>query len=801
MSDFFDESLLKDFFDEAYVQLSLIEENLLILEKSSTDKDAIDSIFRAAHTLKGNSAAVKMDEISKITHALEDAMDSVRKGEVVLDSSKVDLLLTVLDIIKNMVDLRNSGKTYTKNFSEIIDELKNFSKGSKKGKVKEKIKEEEKSEETTIVENSKFKLSEYDILELKESNHDNLPLYKVIVTLDESNPMRTVGGIQIFTSLREVGVVLKTIPDFEEIYSDAFHKEIMYIVASKKSMEEIKEYATIADTTEKIVVEPLDSSSAKGVTTTVKKETKQKKEFDAFDEKIEDIKKDIIDNIKKDIKSEIIDDTEKEDSEVKDQKAKYIEEKFSQKDKDLVKDKDQKSSSILRVDAEKIDALLNLVSEVVINKASHGQNFLNFTELLDSFYFTNNEYKDTIKQLFAKFYEMLDSKNVNNIESEKSQLQNYYKNIYNKFDSLISQLKNLIAKFKADNLNLDRISASLQEGVMRVRMVPINQIFSRFPRMVRDLSKDLKKNIQLVINGEDTEIDKAMIDYLMDPLIHMVRNAIDHGIENDDERKKLGKSVPAILELSAVSQGNIISISISDDGKGINTEKIKKKAIELGLIDRDSDIKDNDIYNLLFEPGFSTAEKVTSISGRGVGLDVVKKNIEKLNGTIKVTSELGMGTIFNIKIPLTLAIIQGLLVKVNEDIYSIPISSVIESMRIKSDEIRLLDNYEVVNIRDEVVSLLRINRLFKYGEDLKSDFYYIVTVGSQDKKVALLVDSIIGEEDIVIKPLRDKYTATPGISGATILGNGTVSLILDVAQLIELGLKVEGENRVKQTGR
>ncbi|MBN2547127.1 MAG: chemotaxis protein CheA [Spirochaetes bacterium] len=801
MSDFLDEGLLKDFFDEAYVQIDIMEENLLVLEKNSKDKNAIDAIFRAAHTLKGNSASVSMEEITTITHTLEDAMDQIRNNEIKLNSKIIDILLSTLDIIKNMVNSRNNGTVYKKNYSKVLNNLKSL--GNAKAKDKE-TKKGEKSEETSpdeenILKNPKFKLSEYDIIELNDANHDRLPLYKVLIVLDETNPMRTVGGIQIFTSLREISTVLKTVPEFEEIYSDAFHKEIMYIIASKLNIEDIRDYATIPDATEKVIIMPLDDKNLK-ISSEIKKKDSISKPHDTIEEKIEDIKKDIIENVKKNIKEELNGD-ESEDDEInnliEEQKTKYIEEKFSQKEKEEIKE--LKTSSILRVDSQKIDILLNLVSEIVINKSSYNQISNQLNDLLENSYLTNNEYKDNLKEIFDKIPYILESdKNELKIEELKAEFQQYFKNLNNKFDNIVNQLKSIITKYKSNNINLDRISSSLQEGVMHVRMVPIQQIFSRFPRMIRDLCRDLNKDIQLNIQGEDTEIDKAMIDFLMDPLIHIVRNAIDHGIERNDERKKINKPIPANLELSAVSQGNIINISISDDGKGIDLEKIKNRAIEKGIIDKDTALKDQDAYNLLFEPGFSTADKVTSISGRGVGLDVVRKNIEKLNGTIKVNSELGMGTIFTINIPLTLAIIQGLLVKVYNEIYSIPISSVLESIRIKKDEIKLIDNYEVVNIRNEVLSLLRINRLFKSGEDIKNDYYFVVIVGTQDKKIALLVDSIVGEEDIVIKPLKDKYTNTPGISGATILGDGTVSLILDITQLIELGLKIEEEARTKK---
>ena len=330
---------------------------------------------------------------------------------------------------------------------------------------------------------------------------------------------------------------------------------------------------------------------------------------------------------------------------------------------------------------------------------------------------------------------------------------------------------------------------------MRIRMVPISQIFSRFPRLVRDLSKSLQKQVYLDIQGEDTELDKSVIEDLLDPLIHAVRNSIDHGIESPAERREAGKAEQGTLSLRASNEGNMIIIEIEDDGKGIDVQGIQRKAVERGVIHRNKTLSDVEAFNLIFDPGFSTAAKITNVSGRGVGLDVVKRQIERLNGSVTVWSEMGVGTRFTVKIPLTLAIIQGLLVRVGPEMYAIPITSVLDSHRIKPSDIKLIDNYEVFNVRDDVVSLLRLNRLFGIETDENREYLFVVIVGSGDKKMGLVVDSLIGEEDVVIKPLRDHYTNAPGIAGANITGDGTVSLIIDVGQLLELGLKHEAEQR------
>jgi two-component system chemotaxis sensor kinase CheA len=277
--------------------------------------------------------------------------------------------------------------------------------------------------------------------------------------------------------------------------------------------------------------------------------------------------------------------------------------------------------------------------------------------------------------------------------------------------------------------------------------------------------------------------------------MHSVRNSIDHGIESPEERRAAGKPEEGMVLLKAANEGNMIVIEIADDGGGIDVNAVKAKAVEKGILNPNKVLTDVEAFQLIFEPGFSTAKTITAISGRGVGLDVVRRSIEKLNGTVTVFSEHGKGTKFTIKLPLTLAIIQGLLVRVGEEIYSIPITSVIESLRLKPADIQKIDNYEVFNIRNDVVSLLRLNRLFGIRTEEQQDYNFIVIVGTAEKKMGFMVDSLIGEEDVVIKPLRDQFTNSPGIAGASILGDGSVSLIIDVSQLLELGLRKEMEQR------
>lgn len=786
MSDFIDEELLKEWFEEAYDLIDGIEQSLLVLENDTSDTEAIDALFRAAHTLKGGSATVQFLEISHFTHTMEDAMDEIRNGAVKVSSEIVDVLLRALDIIKEMVAARVQGNVYSENIDDTLNELKKIAehsfgsasvqKPTKKTEPEKKKKPAAESHEEPAKSESVYEFGEYDLMEIKQANTEHLPMWQISVDFNEDNPMRTVGGIQVFTSLREVGTVLKTVPDFDSLYSDDFYQTVIYIVASSEPKEKLQKVIDLPDMTKKITIIPFTLSDSESESTVAKPAASPKKKgidetLSAYIEKVDEKIPTQITETAKEVK--------KNQEEIK-------------KKAPAAKDAKNMASSVLRVDSSRIDELLNLVSEIVINKATFNQLSIKYYESIDKFSTLMNSFKDKNKH----FTGVLAHNSANNgMEALKNEYQKDVAGFSSEFDSFLNEYKDIVEKFRSTSQNLDRISSDLREGVMRVRMIQIKQVFSRFPRLVRDLSRDLHKEINLVMEGEETEVDKAMLDDLSDPLIHMIRNAVDHGMETPEARIAAGKPVPGTVKLKAANEGNLIAIYISDDGCGINAESVRKKAIEKKIISSDKQLSEQDTFALLFEPGFSTAEKITSVSGRGVGLDVVKKNIEKMSGTVRVTSVHGKGTTFIIKLPLTLAIIQGLMVKVQSEIYVLPISSVIESIRISPKDIKSIDNYEVINVRNEVLSLLRLNRLFNLKKSEELESYFVVIVGINDKKMGLLVDSLIGEEDIVIKPLKDKYTTTPGIAGATVLGDGTVSLILDVSQIIELGMKQEQKNQ------
>lgn len=783
MSDYLDpnnEELLKDFFTETTVMVQNLEENILVLENDPSNRDAIDEIFRAAHTLKGGASTVQMEEIAHFTHLVEDVLDKIRNGELSIDGALIDCLLNSIDIIKAMLEERAAGSVYQEDISQTKTKLQTFlgnnpeEPAEKEAPVspKESAKTAGSSTKKSILSSEKSGLSEYEILEMKEAAGKDIPIYLLDISFNEDNPMNTVGGIQVFAALKNSGEILKTDPDFDSLYEDNFFPHVKYFIASQADPEDLLQKAKIRDVTldaEIMEIKAPVSDKKKNAAPKNQESPKEKPETKEKSQKEEQVSK--IEN-NQDIEQELKENTE-QNPKIPDKKKREV-------------------SSILRVDSKRIDNLLNLVSETVINKATFSQISNEFQDLLQDFGIAVAD----LQERSGEITHLLSEGSLGQNAQQRAQLiEEKLGPVLSKFNSYETIFKDTVNKFKGTSQNLGRITSDLQEGVMHIRMVPISQIFSRFPRLVRDLSKSLNRTVKLEISGEETELDKAVIEDLLDPLIHCVRNALDHGIEDPNVRRNSGKSETGHIMLKASNEGNMIVIEVIDDGKGIDVEKIKQKAVKNGLIHPSKVLSDVEAFNLMFEPGFSTAEKVTNISGRGVGLDVVKKQIEKLNGNVTVWSEIGRGTKFTIKLPLTLAIIQGLLVKVASEIYAIPITSVIESHRIKQSEIKLIDNYEVFNVREDVVSLLRLNKLFRLPGMAKTEFQYIVVVGNDDNRVGLLVDSLIGEEDVVIKPLKDRYTNSPGIAGATILGDGTVALIIDVTQLLDLGLKREQERR------
>ena len=348
--------------------------------------------------------------------------------------------------------------------------------------------------------------------------------------------------------------------------------------------------------------------------------------------------------------------------------------------------------------------------------------------------------------------------------------------------------------------SLSLVTTDIQLAVMKTRMLPIAKVFNKFPRMIRDLSRELGKQIDLEISGEETELDKSIVEEIGDPLVHIIRNSCDHGIEDPETRKAAGKPEKGTVQLKAYNEGNHIVVEIVDDGKGLDTDMLKSKSIEKGIItEREADaMSDKEAFGLIFRPGFSTAAKVTNVSGRGVGMDVVKTNIEKLNGIIDIESEVGQGTVIKLKIPLTLAIIQSLLVGTQEEFYAIPLASVLETVRVPIDDIYTIDGKNVLRLRDEVLSLVRLSDVFGVKKVFDGgDHTYVVIIGVAEAKLGIIVDTLVGQEEIVIKSMGDYLQNIPGIAGATIRGDGRVTLIIDVGAMMEMAKDIKVDIRAE----
>ncbi len=802
MSDYLDpnnEELLKDFFAEAEQQVEQLESNVLVIENDPSNHEAIDEIFRAAHTLKGGSATVEMMELSTFTHSVEDVLDEIRSDRLSVDESVVDLLLTSIDVIKAMLEARKNGSVYDEDTSEVLEKLHSYipAHGGAAEKPKAKApagfapKMEQKAAAPAPSQGGIPipALEESEFREMMEAVEGGQKLWCIAVKFDESNPMNSVGGIQVFAALKNAGNVLKTIPDFDALYEDQFYENVFYFMSSSETGEALEDYSFLSDVTlitdAHLITEENFSGSAPAAAAPVapapvappapKAAAPAPKPAAPAPEPVKPAESPV--------------------ANLESAKAAAPKPAAASEDKPKAAAPaagQASQGSILRVDSRRIDYLLNLVSETVITKASFNQLSMQLANENVVFASLENAYKERVRRLFDQLSVYLEeAKHGEPVAEIRKEIIKEYGDIGSIFDSYGVDLKSATGKFRTYTQTLGRIASELQEGVMKIRMVPINQIFSRFPRVVRDLQRDLNKKIQLVIEGEDTELDKSVVEDLLDPVMHCVRNSVDHGIELPEVRKAAGKDETGTVLLKASNEGNMIVIEISDDGAGIDVEKVRQKAIERGLIHPDKLISDQDAFQLIMEPGFSTADHISNISGRGVGLDVVKTMIAKLNGTMSINSAKGKGTSFIIRLPLTLAIIQGLLVRVGKEVYSIPIANVIESQCIHQNEISRIDNYETLEVRNEVISVLRLSRLFGIRETVESDECYVVIVGSQEKKIGVMVDALIGEEDVVIKPLRDQFTNSPGIAGASILGDGSVSLIIDVSQLLELGVRQE----------
>lgn len=644
---------LELFFEETREHLQLLNEGLLKIEQNPGDEEPIHEIFRAAHTIKGMAATMGFENITELTHKMENLLGKIRDKELALSSRIIDLLFKCLDTLEKMVENINDNNGNI-DISHLISELMVLEKGNINVDKQNSVQADS--------------LNEYENKVILEAQKQKLNVYKCIINVAPTCVMKSVRVFMVFKSLEEIGEIIKSIPDSQDLEDEKFENQFTVYLVSNKESQEIEK---IINNVSEISLEKIEIVG-------------EKNENNINQE-----------NIEKDVKEKPANNTSS----------------------------NLKVYQTVRVDINKLDNLMNLVGELVINKTR-----------LEEIFRTNDlkALNETVEQI-------------------------------------------------------DRITSELQNVVMNVRMVPIEQVFNRFPRMVRDLCKELGKKINLTLEGKETELDRTVIDEIGDPLVHLLRNSIDHGIESPEIRESKGKNKEGTLKLIARQEGNSVVIIVQDDGQGINTEKIKKKALEKGLYTAKEleQMDHSSLINLIFSPGFSTADTVTDVSGRGVGLDVVKSKIHALSGSVYIESKEGEGTTFIIKLPLTLAIIQALLVKVGPEIYAVPLANIDETTVIEDHLIKNIQGQEVMVLRGKVLPLIRLSKVLdvKETQDLESKELFVVVVRKGEKQVGLVVNELIGQQEIVITSLGKLLSGIPCIAGAAILGDGKVSLILDIGTL------------------
>ena len=758
-------SLLKDFFEEAFEMLDRLEQNILILDNERNNVDAIQEIFRAVHTLKGSAGAVELVETQKYAHRFEDLLDLIRNNKIEVDDATIDVLLKGIDILKDLINTASEESEYSGDIEAEIKKLEDF-KNMKLGAGPAPSSggdtpASDSNAASSAAPEAEKKINKYELLPndsdllgiIRDNVEENVKTKLVHVSFDPESPMRTVGGVQVFVALKDVGEIMGSIPPLETLEGDEFYEHVTYILAAVKEDQTIIDAITLPDVTKEISIEEIILE-----------------EYEKF----------------------LQDKKQKEDA----QKAKEATSPANAAKKpDASKGgkdhKTERQSSFLRVESDRIDAMMNQVGELVTNKSSYVQyddDFTSYNKIIgNGINEVKRYYRDSIVQILRKFEEYMQKKEI-------KEIRNIYLDGFNdKLSELVKmeeEFKTTLDKFRNSYQLLTRVTNELQETVMKIRMLPIAQTFNRFPRLIRDLSRDLGKEVKLEMYGEETELDKSVIEVLVDPLVHIIRNAMDHGIELPEDREKAGKPRMGTVVLSASHEGNLIIIKISDDGKGMIPQKIFESAVKKGLVSADAKLSEKQMLEYIFAPGFSTAAKITNVSGRGVGMDVVKKSLEKINGTVGIETEWGKGSTFFLRIPLTVAIIQALIVDAEKEYYAVPINSILETVKIDVKDIQELEGIEVIKVRDDVINVLSIKELFRLPsryDNIKS--YYAVILSSEGKKVALLVNNLIGEQDIVIKTLKDSITKSEGLAGATVLGDGTVSFILDIQTIVSLGTK------------
>lgn len=677
---------LSMFIDESKDHLQAMNDNLLSLESQPDDISIVQSIFRSAHTLKGMSATMGFEDLASLTHQMENVLDLVRNHKLTVDSAVLDAIFKSVDSLEAMVQDIIDGGTGQADVTEIVATLKAIESGDYKTGATSAATAKSES-------NQSFNLDEYQYSVLQQSIQSDHNVYYIQVEIREDCILKAARAYMVFDALEQNGEIIKSTPSAEDIEQDKF--DFAFSVYYVSSLEQAKLEEVIGRVSElkTVSVSALDEETLAEMARATDDMTKAETAATAVAEA-----------------------APPEKSSVPASTAQSAAPKGGQT---------PVASRTIRVDIDRLDVLMNLFSELLIDRV--------------------------------------------------------------RLESLAEEIKrqDLVETVE----HMARVSSDLQNIVLKLRMVPVESVFNRFPRMVRDLAKSLDKKVDLVITGADTELDRTVIDEIGDPLVHLLRNSLDHGVEPVQDRIKAGKPETGTVQLRAYHSGNHVFIEIEDDGRGIDRERVLKTAIKNNVItpDQASSMSDAEVYMLLFASGFSTADKISDISGRGVGLDVVKSKIVALGGQVTVESKLGKGTCFSVQLPLTLSIIAAMLIRIGVERYAVPLSSIVETAILRKEDIKHVHGMPMMHFRSNVIPLLSLHKVLECPVELDPDLpeYNVIIVRKGDKQVAIQVDDIIGQQEIVLKTLGKYLSKVFAISGATILGDGQVALIIDPNALVK----------------
>lgn len=686
------------FIEESKEHIQAINDHLLVLENDPENVNLINEIFRSAHTLKGMAATMGFEDMAALTHEMENVLDQARNHKLVINTDIMDVIFKCVDVLETMLYSIAGGGDGKEDVSHIVAALKAILKGElavsirQEGASQFESASEAEAAATAIAETAAdtrpYQLDEYEFTVIEQSIQSGYHAYWVKTSVKDDCVLKAARAYMVYDNLESFGEIIKTTPSVEELEEEKFEKSFEIVLISKETEDKIEK--TVMNVSEIEAVEVREIQPNIQRTAAVQQEEKQ--------------------------------------AATSAEPTKQAEKKGAKGEKTATQApvaKKNTTSKTIRVDIERLDVLMNLFSELVIDRGR-------------------------LEQLAR--------------ESGQSALMETVE-------------------------HMSRISGDLQNIILTMRMVPVEQVFNRFPRMVRDLAKDLNKKINLEIVGADTELDRTVIDEIGDPLVHLLRNSLDHGVESAEERRAAGKPEEGLVQLKAYHSGNHVFIEVRDDGKGINRDKVLKKALERGILTEQtaSSLSDKQIYELLFASGLSTADQISDVSGRGVGLDVVKTKIESLGGSCSVDSNPGAGTTFLIQLPLTLSIISAMLVQVEDEKFAVPLSSIIETAVFSPDDIMHAHQQDVIDFRGRIVPLVSLKSIFNIPDSVehKDSDISVVIVRKGDKMAGLVVDSFIGQQEIVLKSLGKYLTNVFAISGATILGDGQVALIIDCNALIK----------------